>query len=145
MPNGGSDNCWACGFNRANKGKWGGFHALEEPAYCTIRSIPIQNPLWTYCSNIHTKVSLPSGPIFASGLYEIGYVRIPWHNDKEPHLKEVQGKCDVCGRSIVEGIQIDADVGEARRFCCNAHYLQWWKQNHPTEVLTWQYELRQPR
>ena len=144
MPKGGPDNSGACGFNRANKDKWRGYLALRKSAYCTLRSVSIRNPLWTYCANIHTKESVPRGPIFASGLEENGYVRIPWHNDKEPQFKDVQGKCDECGRSILEGIQIDAGGGETRRFCCNAHYLQWWKEKHPKEVLTWQYKLREP-
>jgi hypothetical protein len=69
MPNGGSDCCGTCWFNRKNKGEAG--HPKtesQEPAYCEIRDIGIANPFWTYCAN-HPKRSperdpVPIGPIF---------------------------------------------------------------------------------
>ncbi len=50
MPNGGSDNCAACGFNEVNRGEWAHPRPpVSANAYCTIRSIRVNNPLWTYC------------------------------------------------------------------------------------------------
>jgi len=132
MPNGGGDNCWACGFNRANSGQWHGYHDLAELAYCTIRDVNISNPLWTYCANMHTRQAVPEGPILASGIYENGYVRIPWHGDHEPLKGNVQGECAICGRVITKGIQIDMDTEGTRSFCCNSHYLSWWKAHRRT-------------
>lgn len=69
MPNGGSDCCGTCWFNARNKGEAGYGHANDpEPAYCTIRSLPIDNPFYTYCGNHpHRRPdqdSIPIGPVF---------------------------------------------------------------------------------
>ena len=68
MPNGGSDNCGTCWFNRTNKGEAG--HpktGSAEPAYCIIREIQIEAAFYTYCAN-HPKRSrerdpVPIGPV----------------------------------------------------------------------------------
>jgi hypothetical protein len=68
MPNGGSDCCGTCWFNRNNKGEAG--HpktGSAEPAYCEIRGIQIKAAFYTYCAN-HPKRSpqrdpVPIGPI----------------------------------------------------------------------------------
>ena len=52
MPNGGSDCCGTCWFNRANGGEAGGAnHDHEAPSYCEIRQLEISNPFYTYCAN----------------------------------------------------------------------------------------------
>lgn len=63
MPNGGSDNCLFCRFNRLNKESFDKAHDLffqrvpesADPAdytsFCTIRNLPIEKPLATYCLN----------------------------------------------------------------------------------------------
>ena len=133
MPNGGIDNYGVCGFNKANGGKWGwpdDKGALER-AYCTIRDVPIPNPLWTYCANRHTKSDIPYGPILTSGLHEKGilYRRIPWHGKNCPQHCAA-GKCAVCDNGFENGLQVDDKEGPLT-FCCNDHYLNWWKQRHP--------------
>lgn len=52
MPNGGSDCCGTCWFNRKNQGEAGYAHA-DDPGldYCEIREIDIRNAFWTYCAN----------------------------------------------------------------------------------------------
>jgi len=68
MPNGGSDCCGTCWFNRKNCGEAGYGHVNEaEPAYCEIRDLEIPNPFYTYCAN-HPHRSperdqIPIGPI----------------------------------------------------------------------------------
>ena len=52
MPNGGSDCCGTCWFNAKNKGEAGHAHSSDpEPDFCTIRSLPIEDPFYTYCGN----------------------------------------------------------------------------------------------
>jgi hypothetical protein len=69
MPNGGSDCCATCWFNRNNHGEAGYAHAgSAEPAYCEIRHLEIPDPSWTYCAN-HPRRSpardrVPIGPVF---------------------------------------------------------------------------------
>ncbi|MYH49046.1 MAG: hypothetical protein F4020_03955 [Gammaproteobacteria bacterium] len=50
MPNGGSDCCGTCWFNRANGGE-AGRPNHEIPSYCEIRQLDIPNPMYTYCAN----------------------------------------------------------------------------------------------
>ena len=69
MPNGGSDCCGTCWFNAKNKGKAGYDHAYDpEPAFCTIRDLPIDDPFYTYCGNHpHRRPErdpIPIGPVF---------------------------------------------------------------------------------
>lgn len=69
MPNGGSDCCGTCWFNAKNKGVAGSVHASDpEPAFCTIRSLPIADPFYTYCGNHpHRRREpdpIPIGPVF---------------------------------------------------------------------------------
>ena len=79
MPNGGSDCCGTCWFNARNKGEAGYGHSHDpEPAVCLIRSLPIENPFYTYCGNHpHRRPDrdpIPIGPVFTgdgSGAREI--------------------------------------------------------------------------
>ena len=143
MPNGGLDNCGVCGFNRANEGVWGrqDYTADErlDNAYCTIRGVPIENALWTYCLNCHTREPTPDGPICMVGLNEKArgylYARIPWHGNWEPKVN-VPGTCR-CGRFTERGIAVETAEGE-EHFCCNSHYVKWWHQQHPNESHRWE-------
>jgi hypothetical protein len=133
MPNGGPDNCGTCGFNRRNRGIWrnpapGG----HEPPYCEIRGVIVLVDHWTYCQNWHTRTRKPIGPIYASGLYEAGYRRIPWHGAVEPEHMGA-GTCSECGQAFAEGIAVAVTEAAPRSFCSNLHYLQWWKREHPQE------------
>ena len=76
MPNGGSDCCGTCWFNRTNRGErdWQR-HADESiPPYCEIRDIAIENPFYTYCANHpHRRPDrdrIPIGPVMRHGGWE---------------------------------------------------------------------------
>ncbi len=68
MPNGGSDCCGTCWFNKANGGEAGHGHRDNSIAhYCEIRDVAIENPFYTYCANHpHRRPDrdpIPIGPI----------------------------------------------------------------------------------
>ncbi|MDE2890701.1 MAG: hypothetical protein OXR72_21075 [Gemmatimonadota bacterium] len=76
MPNGGSDCCGTCWFNRRNQGErdWQR-HADENiPPYCEIRDIAIEDPFYTYCANHpHRRPDrdpIPNGPVMRHGGWE---------------------------------------------------------------------------
>jgi len=133
----GSDNCGTCAFNQANNGKWGHQTNQEtkEQHYCKIRKISISNPFYTYCANWHTKKDEPDGPMFSPGRSS-AYVRIPWNNEREPKT-HVRGKCSICGATFAKGIKVNTDKGEEVQFCCDRHYVKWWKIKHPDQQLGW--------
>lgn len=69
MPNGGSDCCGTCWFNRANGGEMGSDHHDHSiPSYCEIRDLEIEDPFYTYCSNhpyrMQRRVPVPLGPVY---------------------------------------------------------------------------------
>lgn len=141
MPNGGPDNCSNCAFNRRNRGVWRNPQPDEsEMPYCEIRGVPIFNDHWTYCQNWHTKTPVPIGPIYASGLYEGGYRRIPWHGAIAPEFTD-SGTCSECGHRVDDGISIPTVEGAPLNFCCNLHYLKWWKRQHPNETAAMSEEI----
>jgi hypothetical protein len=80
VPNGGSDNCATCCFNRRNKGDVGYAHAnSEEPHYCLIRHFQIDDydqGYWTYCGNHphlpNGRMDIPIGPVFKNELGKPG-------------------------------------------------------------------------
>ena len=142
MPNGGSDNCGRCPFNQASMLVEDNPHQLKD-SFCTIRNLPIRNPLWTYCWNRRSRSEKPQGPVFTQGIYENGYCRIPWNGKHEPR-SYVAGKCEVCGRIFKEqGIEV-LDNNLSLQFCCNAHYIQWWKDKHRGVVLPYEYIFEDP-
>ena len=94
--------------------------------------VPVLIDHWTYCQNWHTRTREPLGPIYASGLYETGYCRIPWHGNIEPEQIGA-GVCIECGDRFAAGLQIAGVESATREFCCNLHYLQWWRREHPGE------------
>ena len=68
MPNGGSDCCGTCWFNRANGGRKGSNHHDHSiPSYCEIRDLAIEDPFYTYCANhpyrMGRRVPVPLGPV----------------------------------------------------------------------------------
>ena len=68
LPNGGSDCCGTCWFNRANGGEKGSDHHDHSiPSYCEIRDLPIKDPFYTYCANhpyrMQRRVPVPLGPV----------------------------------------------------------------------------------
>ncbi len=81
MPNGGSDCCGTCWFNRKNEGQKGTDHAsADKEPYCEIRGVAIRNPFWTYCANhphrCPDRDPVPIGPILV-------YAGDGWTNDRE--------------------------------------------------------------
>ncbi|HEY7404262.1 MAG TPA: hypothetical protein VIB39_12120 [Candidatus Angelobacter sp.] len=133
MPNGGPDNCSTCGFNRRNGGQWRNPSPDEtQLPFCEIRGLPVLADHWTYCQNWHSRTREPIGPIYASGLYDGGYRRIPWHGAIEPETTNT-GVCNECASPIHDGISIAAVEGAPLAFCSNLHYLEWWQRQHPGE------------
>lgn len=69
MPNGGSDCCGTCWFNRSNGGERGFANFNREvPSFCEIRGLPISDPFYTYCAN-HPhhrpkRDAIPIGPVY---------------------------------------------------------------------------------
>lgn len=69
MPNGGSDCCGSCWFNRANNGTPGIVNTDPEiPSFCEIRGLAIPDPGYTYCAN-HPyrrpkREAIPIGPVY---------------------------------------------------------------------------------
>ena len=68
MPNGGSDCCGTCWFNRASEDNLDGTPAEGAEHYCIIRNLPIEDPYYTYCANhpLHAlaEIRTPIGPVF---------------------------------------------------------------------------------
>lgn len=70
MPNGGSDCCGTCPFNRKNRGEAGYARARDEtPDHCDIRDLPITGAaFWTYCANHphhnRERIRVPIGPVY---------------------------------------------------------------------------------
>ena len=72
MPNGGSDCCGACWFNRSNSGQRGSRNFNRDiPSFCEIRHLAIPNPFYTYCANhpYHRpdRDRIPIGPVYVHG------------------------------------------------------------------------------
>ena len=72
MPNGGSDCCGSCWFNRSNGGKRGTANFNGNiPSYCEIRQLDIPNPFYTYCANHpYRRIDrdpIPIGPVYVHG------------------------------------------------------------------------------
>ena len=133
MPNGGPDNCGTCGFNRRNHGVWRNPAPDEsQTSFCEVRAVAILADHWTYCQNWHSRTRAPIGPVYISGLYDQGYHRIPWHGMIAPEFIQT-GVCNECGASIEDGISIATIESAPLGFCCNLHYMQWWKGQHPND------------
>ncbi len=72
MPNGGSDCCGTCWFNRSNSGQRGSANFKSDiPSSCEIRQLAIPNPFYTYCAN-HPyrrpdRDPIPIGPVYVHG------------------------------------------------------------------------------
>jgi hypothetical protein len=133
MPNGGPDNCGTCGFNRRNRGVWRNPTPDDSQLpFCEIRGLTVLIDHWTYCQNWHSRTRDPIGPIYASGLYENGYRRIPWHGSVPPE-KSNSGICNECGTDFEDGLSVVRVESAPLAFCSNLHYMAWWKRQHPGE------------
>ena len=103
MPNGGSDCCGTCWFNAKNKGEAGYAHASDpEPAFCTIRALPIADPFYTYCGNHpHRRPErdpIPIGPVFAEEERNL-WQPSPDTEDIRQHLLALLGQMEERPRS----------------------------------------------
>lgn len=161
MGNGGFDCCLQCAYNvagqklgrypmgfftrRRKKDEW---RALSE---CSLRHVRIERPMGTYCPNfkyLGSEVTSEAieGSIYASGYCEERwtYPRIPWHGSNEVFQvsQEMLGpdaKCFLCNRESNEWLLV-SDNGSAHVFCCNLHYVRWWRKAHAGEPLQYGYE-----
>ncbi len=91
-----------------------------------VKEFPVPSPLWTICMRETHGQSRVNGHTFYPGLHEKCYSRIPAHGAIRPLLID-NGRCDICGDDFTRGIMLT----EVTHFCCNKHYLQWWKDRHP--------------
>jgi len=69
MPNGGTDCCGTCWFNRSLEGRRGSRNFNRDiPSHCEIRGLDIPKPFYTYCANhpYHRprRDETPIGPVF---------------------------------------------------------------------------------
>ncbi len=147
MPNGGSDCCGTCPFNRTNKDK------SQEP-FCEIRKFRIEKPYWTYCNNHPRRNPLlsktPRGPVWAPIFADydskpfsedlripprllppIGdamYVRVPYYQNTRP-IEDESGDCTICGEKCENTISVEPLNEDKKYFCSTAHYFEWWLAN----------------
>lgn len=103
MPNGGSDCCGTCWFNRANSGEMGSSnHDRSIPSHCDIRDLAIEDPFYTYCANhpyrLQRRVPVPLGPVYVhvesseerDGVTEFWSERKPWKD--APDTEEIRSQ-----------------------------------------------------
>ncbi len=147
MPNGGSDCCGTCWFNRANGGERG--HAdFKIPSHCEIRQLEISNPYYTYCANHpHHRPNrdpIPIGPVYVVGgmgprevwqpspdteeirQHLLHIVREPKeHSDaypfyaEPPHKKAIQQMVDFGDERVVEALEELAQRDEVQKARAN--------------------------
>lgn len=145
MPNGGSDNCRTCRFNSINI-KEGIDANYPEPRYdatCVIRKFLISNPLGTYCANFYSGNEQPEGPIF-TGSFTIEGKRLPWYEHYNPTFFPEPSSCHICARKFNRGINIQIGDDAHIQFCCENHYMKWWKEANPDVTLPWKCSFKDP-
>ncbi|MBS7648192.1 MAG: hypothetical protein QW261_09015 [Candidatus Jordarchaeaceae archaeon] len=144
MPNGGSDCCGTCTFNRANKDK------SQEP-FCEVRNFKIEDPYWTYCNNHPRRnpllVRTPRGPVWTAIFAELDskpfskelqippkllppkgdamYVRAPFCGGIRPY-QDGAGVCTICGEECMYTVSVEPLNQDKKFFCSTAHYFEWW-------------------
>ncbi len=106
MPNGGTDNCGTCSFNRRNEGRLGHSQGNPDlPHHCLIRDQAIRNPGYTYCLNHpyrtkHEPDPIPVGPLLiAEAGSGFEYRRVPWKPSPDSeeirlHLLDLLGRAE---------------------------------------------------
>ena len=94
MPNGGSDCCGTCWFNRKNCGdrNWLRHTRNPEPHHCTIRDVAIDDPFYTFCANHpHRRPDrdpIPIGRITRHRRSDGGETRVIWRHS--PDTEEIR-------------------------------------------------------
>ena len=98
MPNGGSDCCGTCWFNRRNGGKKGYVNVDRgTPSFCEIRNLAITDPFYTYCANHpHHRPArdpIPIGPVYVGDSFGVREVWEPSPDTEEvrQHLLDIVG------------------------------------------------------
>ena len=138
MPNGGSDCCGTCWFNRSLGGQRGSSNFNREiPSHCEIRDLDISNPFYTYCANHPYHRSgrdpIPIGPVYvhrADGSLEEGG-RERWR--PSPDTEEIRQHL----LDIVRRPEEHADEGY-HFYTCPAHIAAL------TQLLEWRDERLVP-
>ena len=115
MPNGGSDCCGTCWFNRTNRGQrdWIKHADKSVPPYCEIRNLAIQDPFYTYCANHpHRRPDrdpIPIGPVMRHGGWKDGgfseYPRYVWK--RSPDSEDIRQHLLTLLASIAEEMSQD--------------------------------------
>ena len=90
MPNGGSDCCGTCWFNRSNGGKRGSINFNHTiPSFCEIRDLAISDPFYTYCANHpHHRPNRDAIPIGSVYVGDADGVRTFWQ--PSPDTEEIR-------------------------------------------------------
>ncbi len=121
MPNGGSDCCGTCWFNRRNGGEAGYPEPDAEPeeSHCDIRDVTIEDPFWTYCANHpHRRPErdpIPIGPITrqsGGGVTNDREVWIPSPDSEEIRLHLLRLLEEFVEHPSSDGYPIGDDLGE---------------------------------
>lgn len=134
MPNGGSDNCGNCFYNKAQSEIGRAFDRCTDheqfvkASLCTIRNTNIPDPFYTYCRNFYPqgRGGQPKHPTAVGAIHALGlnHQRIPWNGVYPPMLVD-NIKCAVCGASSHSGIRVETVHGRFETFCSNEHYVGW--------------------
>ena len=129
MPNGGSDCCGTCWFNRSNSGKRGSDNFNRKiPSFCEIRSLEIPDPFYTYCANHpHHRPNrdpIPIGPVYVHSWPDGREFWQPSPDDEEirQHLLEIVRSPDEHGDTypffspppVMKAIEQLIDFGDRR-------------------------------
>ncbi len=96
MPNGGSDCCGTCWFNRSNSGERGSASFNREiPSFCEIRHLAIPVPFYTYCANHphhrRNRDPIPIGPVYVGDSFGVRELWKPSPDTEEirQHLLDI--------------------------------------------------------
>jgi len=112
MPNGGSDCCGTCCFNRKNSKEIPENQSGDsEKDFCVIRNIPIECSFWTYCVNHphHNpeRIDITIGPVYVCG--EDSYKRVV--SLKSPDTEEIRLKLIELAEKIREQPVMEYSAG----------------------------------
>ena len=96
MPNGGSDCCGTCWFNRSNSSERGSASFNREiRSFCEIRHLAIPDPFYTYCANHphhrRNRDPIPIGPVYVGDSFGVRELWKPSPDSEEirQHLLDI--------------------------------------------------------
>ena len=122
MPNGGSDCCGTCWFNRRNQGERDWQRCADDlvDPYCDIRDRAIEDPFYTYCANHpHRRPDrdrTPIGPILryaGDGMSNDREVWVESPDSEEIRLHLLELLEEFLAGDVQEWYPIGPGVGEA--------------------------------